>query len=57
MFEANSLAFIVEQAGGKASDGIHRILEIVPTSIHQKTPLFIGSSEMVKKLELALKEH
>lgn len=57
MFEANSLAFIVEQAGGKASDGIQRILEIVPTSIHQKTPLFIGSSEMVKKLELALKEH
>ena len=57
MFEANSLAFIVEQAGGKASDGIQRILEIVPTSIHQKTPLFIGSSEMVKKLELALNEH
>ena len=54
MFEANSLALIVEQAGGKASDGIQRILEIVPTSIHQKTPLFIGSSEMVKKLELAL---
>lgn len=54
MFEANSLAFIVEQAGGKASDGIQRILEIVPSSIHQKTPLFIGSNGMVKKLELAL---
>jgi fructose-1,6-bisphosphatase I len=54
MFEANSLAFIVEQAGGKATDGIQRILEIVPTSIHQKTPLFIGSSGMVKKLEIAL---
>jgi fructose-1,6-bisphosphatase I len=57
MFEANSLAFIVEQAGGKASDGIQRILEIVPTSIHQKTPLFIGSSEMVKKLEVALNKY
>jgi fructose-1,6-bisphosphatase I len=54
MFEANSLAFIVEQAGGKATDGIDRILEIVPASIHQKTPLFIGSIEMVKKLESAL---
>lgn len=57
MFEANSLAFIVEQAGGKATDGSQRILEIVPTSIHQKTPLFIGSSEMVKKLELALNKY
>jgi fructose-1,6-bisphosphatase I len=57
MFEANSLALIVEQAGGKASDGIQRILEIVPTSIHQKTPLFIGSTEMVKKLELALSKY
>ena len=57
MFEANSLAFIVEQAGGKATDGLQRILEIMPTSIHQKTPLFIGSSGMVKKLEIALNKH
>ena len=57
MFEANSLAFIVEQAGGKASDGLQRILEIVPSSIHQKTPLFIGSSGMVKKLEIALSKN
>jgi len=47
IYETNPLAFIVEQAGGKATDGIKRILDIEPTSIHQRTPFFIGSSEMV----------
>jgi len=43
MYEANPLAFIVEQAGGIASDGKNRILNIIPTGLHQRTPLFIGS--------------
>jgi fructose-1,6-bisphosphatase I len=43
MYEANPLAFIAEQAGGMATDGQGRILEITPTSIHQRTPLVIGS--------------
>jgi fructose-1,6-bisphosphatase I len=43
MYEANPLAFIVEQAGGAASDGSRRILDIPPTELHQRTPLFIGS--------------
>lgn len=47
MYEANPLAFIVEQAGGIATDGKNRILEIVPGSLHQRTPLFIGSPEDV----------
>ncbi len=47
IYESNPLSFIVEQAGGKATDGIKRILDIEPTSIHQRTPFFIGSSEMV----------
>jgi fructose-1,6-bisphosphatase I len=58
MFEANSLAFVVEQAGGKATDGETRILDIEPTQIHQKSPLFIGSLRMVEMLEDFLgKEH
>jgi fructose-1,6-bisphosphatase I len=51
LYECNPLAYIIEQAGGKASDGKNRILDITPTALHQRTPLFIGSSEMVKKAE------
>lgn len=43
LYEANPLAFIVEQAGGAAVDGTRRILDIDPTELHQRTPLFIGS--------------
>ncbi len=51
MYEANPLSFIVEQAGGRGSDGTKRILDITPESLHQRTPLFIGSEEDVKMLE------
>ncbi len=51
LYECNPLAFIVEQAGGKASDGRRRILDLVPTALHQRTPLFIGSARMVEKAE------
>ena len=47
LYEANPLAFIVEQAGGKATDGCTRILDIKPTELHQRCPLYIGSSRMV----------
>ena len=47
MYEANALAFIVEQAGGKASDGERRILDIRPQNLHERTPLLIGSEDMV----------
>jgi fructose-1,6-bisphosphatase I len=43
MYEANPIAFIAEQAGGAASDGKRRILDIPPTSLHQRTPLVVGS--------------
>lgn len=43
LYEANPLAFIVEQAGGAATDGVQRILDLVPTDLHQRTPLYIGS--------------
>jgi len=55
LYECNALAYIVEQAGGKASDGSKRIMEIEPTELHQRSPLFIGSTEMVNKAESFLK--
>jgi len=51
LYECNPLAYIIEQAGGRASDGQRRILEILPTSLHERTPLFIGSEQMVRKAE------
>ncbi len=48
LYEANPLAFIAEQAGGAASDGEKRILDIVPAELHQRTPLFIGSKSNVE---------
>jgi fructose-1,6-bisphosphatase I len=45
------LAFLVEQAGGKASDGSQAILDLVPKKLHQRTPLVIGSKEDVKLVE------
>ncbi|HZY80759.1 MAG TPA: class 1 fructose-bisphosphatase [Cyclobacteriaceae bacterium] len=47
MYECNALAFVAEQAGGIATDGKKRILEIVPTSLHQRVPFYVGSSNMV----------
>ena len=51
MYECNALAFVVEQAGGKASTGDARVMEIVPTELHQRCPLYIGSKSMVEKAE------
>jgi fructose-1,6-bisphosphatase I len=51
VYECNPIAYIAEQAGGKASSGIKRILEIEPASLHQKTPYFVGSTDMVTKVE------
>ncbi len=50
LYESNPLAFIIEQAGGKASDGKQRIMEIEPTELHQRSPLIIGSANMVDKV-------
>ncbi len=57
MYEANPLAFIVEQAGGRASNGKDRILGIKPENLHQRTPLFIGSEDDVKEVEGYLKHN
>ena len=51
LYECNPMAFIVEQAGGKASDGFDRIMEIQPTELHERVPFFCGSIKMVEKAE------
>lgn len=49
MYECNALAFVAEQAGGVAIDGAKRILDIDPKSLHQRTPFYVGSKNMVEK--------
>jgi len=51
LYECNPMAFITEQAGGKASDGVSRIMEIEPTSLHERVPFYSGSINMVEKVE------
>lgn len=51
LYECFPMAFIVEQAGGRAIDGEKRILDIEPTELHQRSPIFMGSREMVDKVE------
>lgn len=47
MYECNALAFVAEQAGGEATDGRSRILDLEPKNLHQRTPFFVGSKNMV----------
>jgi len=54
MYECNPMAFIIEQAGGKATTGSDRILDIQPTELHQRVPVIIGSKNEV---ELATRYH
>ncbi len=51
LYECNPMAFIVEKAGGVATDGVQPILDIMPTALHQRTPMFIGSKLMMEELE------
>ncbi len=55
MYEAAPLAFIMEQAGGYASDGHRNILDIQPDTLHQRTPLFIGNRELVEEAETCIR--
>jgi fructose-1,6-bisphosphatase I len=50
MYEANPIAFLAEQAGGLATDGKRRILDVAPTGLHQRTPLVVGSKTEVEML-------
>jgi fructose-1,6-bisphosphatase I len=51
LYECNPMAFITEVAGGVATTGKQRILDVQPTELHQRSPLFIGSKSMMEDLE------
>lgn len=57
LYECNPMAFLAEQANGKASDGFGRIMEIQPEELHQRVPFFCGSRKMVEKAESFMAEH
>lgn len=48
--QANPMAFLSEQAGGRGSDGVRRILDIAPSKLHERLPLFLGSTEDIAEL-------
>lgn len=56
MYECNPMAFIIEQAGGRAIDGKKRLMDIVPTDIHECSPIFIGSKSNVDEVEKLIAE-
>ncbi|RKY94034.1 MAG: class 1 fructose-bisphosphatase [Ignavibacteriae bacterium] len=56
MYECNPMAFIIEQAGGRATDGKQRMLDIQPEKLHQRIPIYIGSEEDVKMVEKFMAE-
>ena len=56
LYECAPLAWIIEEAGGKASDGFQRIMDIEANDLHQRVPFFIGSTEMVEKAESFMQE-
>lgn len=56
LYECNPLAMLIEGAGGKASDGRERILEIEPHELHQKTPVYMGSPDMVEEAEAYIRK-
>lgn len=57
LYEASPLAFLAEQAGGYASDGHQPILDIQPSGLHQRTPLFIGNRDLVERAEAFIREY
>jgi fructose-1,6-bisphosphatase I len=54
LYECNPMAFIVEAAGGLATNGVTRVLEVMPTELHQRSPLFLGSRQMMEDLRTFL---
>jgi fructose-1,6-bisphosphatase I len=57
LYECSPLAWIIEEAGGKASDGFKRIMDIKANDLHQRVPFFIGSTEMVEKAEKFMQDN
>ena len=57
LYECNPMAFLTEQAGGKATDGFKRIMDIEPKELHERVPIFCGSANMVEKAESFMQKH
>ncbi len=57
LYECAPMAFLAENSGGRASNGNSSISDLVPTDIHARTPLFIGSTKMVEEVEKSIREH
>ena len=57
LYECYPLAFVIEQAGGKACDGQHNIMDIVPTKIHQRSIAYLGSDELIEDLDKRIKTY
>ena len=57
LYECNPIAFLAEQAGGAASNGIKRVMEVEPKVLHQRTPFYCGNIGMVQKIESFLREN
>jgi len=57
LYECNPMAFLIEQAGGRATTGSERILDIKPTKLHQRCPIWLGSREMVAEIEGLYAKH
>ncbi|MCG8707602.1 class 1 fructose-bisphosphatase [Brenneria sp. 4F2] len=57
LYECNPMAFLAEQAGGKASNGKNRILDITPEKLHQRSPFFVGTESMVNDVERFIREY
>ena len=57
LYECAPMAFIVEQAGGYASTGTENVLDVEPEDLHQRVPLFVGSTDDVKDVERFIQEH
>ena len=57
LYECNPMAFLAEQAGGKATDGKNRILDLQPSALHERCPFFTGNEDMVNDLERFLREY
>ena len=56
LYEAGPLSFLIEQAGGYASDGYQSILDITPSELHQRVPFYIGNRSLVEKAEYYLQQ-
>jgi len=56
LYEANPIAFLAEQAGGAATNGQDRILEILPKELHQRVPLYVGSKKEIELVQNFLSE-